>query len=93
VGKISSEAVSGQTSSHHDGGFVSVIHTNAEGVGSSRVQRFQDLASELTTALAERGEGSAYVAELRGRIAELMREDSESGSTAIPPPYYPRKED
>ncbi|KAG6914422.1 hypothetical protein DXG01_000466 [Tephrocybe rancida] len=67
----------------------------AAGAGSSnatlnRLQRLQDLVSELNREVAERGEGGPYVSELRGRIAELVREDSENGHVgfvALPPAY------
>ncbi|KAG6916047.1 hypothetical protein DXG01_008671 [Tephrocybe rancida] len=67
----------------------------ADDAGSSnatlnRLQRLQDLVSELNREVAERGEGGPYVSELRGRIAELVREDSENGHVgfvALPPAY------
>ncbi|KAG6830604.1 hypothetical protein H0H87_007547 [Tephrocybe sp. NHM501043] len=72
------------------------------GVFRSRMQRLQELVTELNREIAIRGEESVRVAELKGRIAELTREievadgDRErdmrqSMSTTVPPPYEPRR--
>ena len=58
----------------------------------SRMQRLQDLILELNQEISENGEESSYALELRGRIAELTREDIQ-GSEIVPqrrivPPSY-----
>jgi len=75
---------------YQDHGTGSVVYgsgpsVNTE-VSSNRMQRLQDLMSELDRELMERGEGSPYVSELRGRIAELAREE-QGNRIAVPPPY------
>jgi len=44
----------------------------------NRMQRLQDLVLELNRAISENDEESSCVSELRGRIAELTREDARS---------------
>jgi hypothetical protein len=65
----------------------------------SRMQRLQDLVLVLNRKIAEDGKESSQVAELRGRIMELIRDDAarreveerqSSVLTALPPPYEPR---
>ncbi|KAG6827567.1 hypothetical protein H0H92_011290 [Tricholoma furcatifolium] len=95
-------SASGSGSSNHErprqesgGGSYDNPVTRSSSVGSNeasryRLQRLQDLISELNREVAERGEGGPYVSELRGRIAELVREDSETGllgSVILPPAY------
>ncbi|KAG6918311.1 hypothetical protein DXG01_015403 [Tephrocybe rancida] len=73
------------------------------GLLTSRIQRLQDLVTELNREIAESGEGSVRVAILRGRIAELTREDADAAAaavrgtgtamTAVPPPYEPRRDE
>ena len=57
----------------------------------NRMQGLQDLVVELNRVISENSE-SSYVLELRGRIAELTREDAQSSEVAqkrmtVPPPY------
>ncbi|KAG6852858.1 hypothetical protein C0991_008551 [Blastosporella zonata] len=63
-----------------------VITQSAAG---GRLQRLQALMAELNREIATCGEGSPYVSELRGRIAELTREhpDEDGRPEVIPPPY------
>ncbi|KAG5651760.1 hypothetical protein H0H81_007572 [Sphagnurus paluster] len=71
----------------------------ATALSRARVQRLQELVSELNREIAGGAEGSAYASELRGRIAELTREESvvaqtvgddATGLSAVPPPYRER---
>ncbi|GLB42163.1 hypothetical protein LshimejAT787_1101780 [Lyophyllum shimeji] len=57
------------------------------GVQGNRMQRLQDLMGELNREIAAGREGTSYVSELRGRIAELTREGAEGDHNLIPPPY------
>jgi len=63
----------------------------------NRMQRLQDLVLELNWAISENGEDSSRALELRGRIAELTREDAQSsgivsqGGVTVPPPYEPNR--
>jgi hypothetical protein len=61
-----------------------------------RMQRLEELVSELNKEIALGGDTSIRVAELRGRIYELTREDTmvaayvsklSKRNSAIPPPY------
>ncbi|KAG6910353.1 hypothetical protein DXG01_011422 [Tephrocybe rancida] len=75
----------------------------AGGAFRSRMQRLQELVTELNEEMALSGEGSVRVAELKGRIAELTREtEADNGdrglnnrqsvaTTTVPPPYEPRR--
>lgn len=74
------------------------------GMLRSRMQRLQALVMELNREIGMYGEGGVRVAELRGRIAELTREEeagvgSVSGDVrdtregAVPPPYDARRID
>ncbi|KAG6810222.1 hypothetical protein H0H92_010034 [Tricholoma furcatifolium] len=77
--------------------------TSGSRVFQTRMQRLQELVTELNFEIAQRGENTVRAAELKGRIAELTREnlDVEAGgidrevirqSTAtVPPPYQPRQ--
>jgi len=70
----------------------SIAGSMAAPVGAAlagRMQRLQELISKLNEELAERGEASPYVSELRGRIAELTRENLKSSLRlgTVPPPY------
>ncbi|KAG6916048.1 hypothetical protein DXG01_008672 [Tephrocybe rancida] len=63
---------------------------NSGGSGGSdatrnRLQRLQDLVSGLNREVTDRGEEGPYVSELRGGIAELIREDADL--VTLPPPY------
>ncbi|KAG6918594.1 hypothetical protein DXG01_013005 [Tephrocybe rancida] len=63
---------------------------NSGGAGGSDatrnwLQRLQDLVSELNREVIGRGEGGPYVSELRGGIAEFIREDADL--VTLPPPY------
>ncbi|KAF8069110.1 hypothetical protein FPV67DRAFT_1106939 [Lyophyllum atratum] len=65
-----------------------VVGSGVEGSLQSRSQRLQSLRSELNGELARGGEGSPYVSELRGRIAELTRGLGTGGyRDTVPPPY------
>ncbi|KAF5379138.1 hypothetical protein D9615_006086 [Tricholomella constricta] len=72
----------------HDGG------SGAAMVGGealrNRMQRLEELVTALNRQLVETGESSPSVADLRGRIAELTREESQSNfglGYTNPPPY------
>ena len=59
------------------------------------MQRLQDLVLELNREMSENGEESSYAVELRGRIAELTREDIQQSLEIVPqrrtvpaPPSY-----
>lgn len=65
----------------------------ATALSGTRVQRLQELVSELNREIAGGAEGSAYASELRGRIAELTREEvaqtvSDDAALSAPPPPY-----
>ncbi|KAG6918596.1 hypothetical protein DXG01_013007 [Tephrocybe rancida] len=65
-------------------------HLNSGGAGGSdatrnRLQRLQDLISELNREVTERGEEGPYVLELRGKIAELIQD---ANLVILPPPYH-----
>ena len=53
-------------------------------VVQNRMQRLQDLVLELNQEIFENGEESLYASELRGRIAELTREDIQQNSEIVP---------
>ncbi|KAF8060251.1 hypothetical protein FPV67DRAFT_1513958 [Lyophyllum atratum] len=87
--------------SRQTGSGMSTSGTGGVTAFQNRMQRLQDLVLELNRTIGESGEESARALELRGRIAELTREDAGHGemverrqsvaTTAVPPPYEPRR--
>ncbi|KAG6836726.1 hypothetical protein H0H93_004389 [Arthromyces matolae] len=67
-----------------------VTTATVEGGGAFRtkMQRLQELVTDLNNEIAVDGENSVKVAELRGRIAELTREEA-GASVPVPPPPPP----
>ncbi|KAG5649865.1 hypothetical protein H0H81_001713 [Sphagnurus paluster] len=81
-----------------------LVVSGGGGMLRSRMQRLQALVTELNREIGMYGESGVRVAELRGRIAELTREEeagvgSVSGDVrdtregAVPPPYDARRID
>ncbi|KAF5378860.1 hypothetical protein D9615_006949 [Tricholomella constricta] len=87
IGHPGSSGAGTELDSYYQDGGSSAGFESAEGSSTMRMQRLQELVSELNREIAEGAEEMPYAAELRGRIAELTREDSEHVGAGMPPPY------